>query len=295
MHTARSRKPQGVLENYCSRLGVVLEHRYSALVLLQAKREAEKAALAARDAMEKAQTADRAKTKFLSNMAHELRTPLNAIIGFSEIIHSDTMKFRENYQEYAGYIHDAGVLLLRIINDILDLARIEAGKIGLEDESVELDKLMRSVITMVQPVARQKSIAVHLGTTQVPMQLQVDCARFQQIVLNLLSNAVKFTHPGGRIEIIVGLEPGGGLSISIRDTGIGIPPDKLEQVFEPFEQLEDYLTRKNDGTGLGLAITKSLVEMHGGELVLRSDVGKGTTATLRLPADRVHPLLLSAA
>ena len=295
MPNAHGKNDGGLLENYCSRLGTLLEHRYSGFALLEAKNEAEKAAIVANEAMLKARAADRAKSKFLANMAHELRTPLNAIIGFSEIISLDNIDVRQNYPEYAGYIHDAGTLLLKIINDILDLARIESGKVELEEQIVSLNELIQSAITTMQPTAQQRSIEIGFDLMQSPAIVRVDCARFKQIVVNLLSNAVKFTVSGGRIEIILGLETGGDLLIAIRDTGIGIPPAQLEKVLEPFEQVEDYLTRENEGTGLGLPIAKSLVELHGGKLVLSGDLGMGTTATLRLPGDRVHCLVSSAA
>jgi signal transduction histidine kinase len=243
--------------------------------------------------MLKARASDQAKSKFLANMAHELRTPLNAIIGFSEIINSDNIQPRENYPEYAGYIRESGILLLKIINDILELARVESGKVELDEQIVSLDELIQSVIITIQPIAQERSIEIHFDLMQSPAVVRVDNARFKQILLKLLSNAVKFTKPGGRIQIILGLEARGDLLIAIRDTGIGIPPERLEKVLEPFEQVADYLTRENQGIGLGLPIAKLLVELHGGELVLSSDLGIGTTATLRLPGDRVHCLASS--
>jgi len=283
-----------LLENYCSRLGTLLEQRYSALALLEAKNQAEKAAIVSNEAMLKAQAADSAKSKFLANMAHELRTPLNAIIGFSEIIHRDNVQAREHYPEYAGYIHSSGTLLLTTIDEMLDFARIETGKIELEEQTVDLDELIRSAITTIQPTAQERSVEIHFNLMQSPAIVRVDRVRFQQILLNLLSNAVKFTKPGGCIEITREFETGGDVLISVSDTGIGISPAQLKKVLEPFEQVEDYLTRENGGTGLGLPIAKSLIELHGGELVLSSDLGMGTTATLRLPSDRVHCLVSSA-
>jgi two-component system cell cycle sensor histidine kinase PleC len=295
MGVAQPRKDETLLENYCSRLGILLERRYSGLALLEAKQKAEKAATAANEAMLKAKAADRAKSKFLANMAHELRTPLNAIIGFSEVIKLDNIQARERYPEYAGYIHDAGTYLLEIINGILDLARIEAGRVELQEQLVTIDALVQSAITTIRSVAQRKSIEVDLDLWQRPIAVYVDHTKFKQVILNLLSNSVKFTEASGRVQIGSLLDDCGNLVISIRDTGIGIPPEQIDKVLEPFEQVEDHLTRENEGTGLGLPIARALVELHGGELFLSSELGVGTTAILRLPRDRVHCLSSSAA
>ena len=273
-----------LLESYCSRLGSLVEHRYSSLALLEAKQQAEKAASVAHQAMLKARAADRAKGKFLANMAHELRTPLNAIIGFSEIIKLDKIRMREQYPEYAGYIHDAGIILLDIINSILDLARIESGKILLQEELVSLDQLVRSAINTIRPIAQRKAIEINdLGKPRSTI-VYVDSLKLKQIMLNLLSNSVKFTEPRGHIEI----DTVGYLVLSIKDTGIGIAAEQIEKVFQPFEQVADHLTRGHEGTGLGLPIAKALIELHGGELVLSSQLGVGTTARIRLPGGRVR-------
>jgi signal transduction histidine kinase len=277
-----------LLENYCSRLGVLLDRRYSGLALLEAKQQAEKAAVVAHEAMLKAKAADRAKSTFLANMAHELRTPLNAIIGFSEVIKLDNIQARERYPEYAGDIHEAGTLLLAIINGILDLSRIEAGKVELREQLVAFDPLVQSAITTIRPIAQRKSIDICCNFGETRMMTYVDPTKFKQVILNLLSNGVKFTEPRGRIQIGSALHDSGDLVLSISDTGVGIPPEQVEKVLEPFEQVGDHLTRENEGTGLGLPIAKALIELHGGELVLRSELGVGTTAMLRLPRDRVH-------
>jgi len=278
-----------LLESYCSRLGSLVEHRYSSLALLEAKQQAEKAAIIAHEAMLKAKAADRAKSKFLANMAHELRTPLNAIIGFSEVIKLDKLKVRERYPEYAGYIHDAGSILLEIINGILDLARIEAGKIEIQEELIDFSALIHSVITTINPIAQKKSVEVECVTGGPPLMVNIDSTKFKQVMLNLMSNSVKFTKPGGGIRIESALEKSGDLVLQISDTGIGIPPEQIEKVFQPFEQVADHLTREHEGTGLGLPISKALIELHG-ELVLSSVVGVGTTARLRLPSSRVREI-----
>jgi len=283
-----------LLESYCSRLGSLVEHRYSSLALLEAKQQAEKAASVAHAAMLKAKTADRAKSNFLANMAHELRTPLNAIIGFSEVIKLDQIPMRENYPEYAGYIHEAGTILLDIINGILDLARIEAGHVLLQEEFVALGGLLKSSINTIRPIAQRKSIEINCNIHKPATMIYVDSTKFKQVTLNLLSNSVKFTEPRGRIHVDSVLQESGDLVLSIRDTGIGIPPEQIERIFRPFEQIADHLTREHEGTGLGLPIAKALIELHGGELVLSSQPGAGTTARLRLPGDRVRSVAASA-
>lgn len=285
-----------LLESYCSRLGSLVEHHYSSLALLEAKQQAEKAAMAAHEAMLKAKAADRAKSKFLANMAHELRTPLNAIIGFSEVIKLDKISARERYPEYARYIHDAGLILLDIIDGILDLARIEAGKVELQEEFVELNALLQSAVTTILPGAQNKSIDVESRIENLTsMHVYIDSTKFKQILINLLSNSVKFTEPRGHIEIKSVLDKSGDLLLSISDTGIGIPAEQIEKVFQPFEQVADHLTRQHEGTGLGLPIAKALTELHGGQLLLCSEIGVGTTVSLWLPSTRVRHIAASPA
>lgn len=277
-----------LLESYCSRLGSLVEHRYSSLALLEAIQQAETAASAAHQAMLKAKAADRAKSKFLANMAHELRTPLNAIIGFSEVIKLDQIQMRNSYPEYAGYIHDAGKILLDIINDILDLSRIEAGRVVLQEEFIALGELIQSSINTIRPIAQRKSIEICCGIQEPSTMVYVDPTKFQQVMLNILSNSVKFTEPRGRIQVDAVFHKSGDLVVSISDTGIGIPGEHIQKVLRPFEQVADHLTREHEGTGLGLPIAKALIELHGGELVLSSQLGVGTTARLRLPGARVR-------
>jgi two-component system cell cycle sensor histidine kinase PleC len=284
-----------LLESYCSLLGSLVEHRYSGLALLEAKQQAEKAASGAHQAMLKAKAADRAKSKFLANMAHELRTPLNAIIGFSEVIKLDQIQMRNSYPEYAGYIHDAGRILLNIINSILDLAQIEAGRVVLEENFIALGEIVEASITTIRPMYQKKSIEISCDIQEPATMVYVDPIKFQQVLLNLLSNSVKFTESRGRIQVGAVFHKNGDLVLSIRDTGIGIPAEQIQRVLRPFEQVADHLTREHDGTGLGLPIAKALIELHGGELVLSSQVGVGTTARLRLPGARVRNNVASTA
>lgn len=285
---AQRRKPEALLENYCSRLGTLLETRYTGLALLSAKQEADTAARHANEAMLEAKAADLAKTKFLANMAHELRTPLNAIIGFSEIIKLDSIQSRDRYPQYAEYIHDAGILLLNIINGLLDLARIQAGKVDLEEQIVAVGELVQAAVRTLAPIAQKKSIELSCELAQSATLVCVDQTKFRQIMVNLLSNGIKFTEPPGSILIESSVNGRGDLVISIKDTGIGIPPEHLERVLNPFEQVADHLTKENEGTGLGLPIARALIELHGGDLALSSELGIGTTVALRLPHERVH-------
>ena len=288
MVNAHRGKPEAFLENYCSRLGTLLEARYTGLALLAAKQEADAAAQHANESMLEAKAADLAKTRFLANMAHELRTPLNAIIGFSEIIKLDAIQAKERYPQYAEYIHDAGILLLNIINGLLDLARIQAGRVDLDERIVAVGELIQSAVRTIAPIAERKSIYVDCELAHASTLIAVDQTKFRQIILNLLSNGVKFTEPQGRILIDTGFDSRGDFVISIKDTGIGIPPEHLERVLSPFEQVADHLTKENEGTGLGLPIARALIELHGGNLTLSSDLGAGTTVALRLPHERIH-------
>jgi signal transduction histidine kinase len=237
--------------------------------------------------MLQAQASDRAKTKFLANMSHELRTPLNAIIGFSEVIKLDAQQPKERYPEYAKYIHEAAVHLLEVINGILDLARIEAGKVELEEAAVPVAGLVDLAVTTLRPLADKKLVNLEYRHDIIEPVIFVDQTKFKQVLFNVLSNAVKFTKPGGSVMVNCANDGGGGLIIAVQDTGVGIAREHLQKVLEPFEQVEDHLTRQNEGTGLGLPIAKALIELHGGTLVLHSEVDKGTTAELHLPGYRV--------
>jgi signal transduction histidine kinase len=280
MAGARSR-PQSILDSYCAQLGTLFG-------LATAKQQAENAAILARQDMLEARAADRAKSNFLANMSHELRTPLNAIIGFSEIIKLDRIEARDKYPCYAEYIHDAGKLLLEIINGLLDLARIEAGKLTLDEEWVILAAPFRSILQTIRPIAEKKSIEINCDISSTPLVVHIDLVKFKQILLNLLSNSIKFTEIGGKISITMVQEDAGDLLMTVQDNGIGISPEHLPTVLEPFKQVHDPLTRHNDGIGLGLPIAKALMGLHGGALWLTSAAGIGTTAWLRLPAARVR-------
>jgi two-component system cell cycle sensor histidine kinase PleC len=177
--------------------------------------------------------------------------------------------------------------LLDLINGILDLARIEAGKVELEEEAISISDLLYSAVTTVKPIAEKKLVSIDCRQRDTDSTIWVDQTKFKQVLLNLLSNAVKFSQPSGKVLVDCGRDERGDLVISVKDTGVGIPREQLEKVLEPFEQVEDHLTRRNEGTGLGLPIAKALIELHGGRLSLDSELNVGTTAELRLPCGRI--------
>jgi two-component system, cell cycle sensor histidine kinase PleC len=231
----------------------------------------------------RAEEANQAKSKFLANMSHELRTPLNAIIGFSEIMESGMFGplGADKYQEYCRDILSSGQYLLDVINDILDMAKIEAGRIRLDFEELNLDTLLAEATRVVSARAQDRQLEV-ASRISPDLGLRADRRALKQIVLNLLSNAVKFTPSGGRVTVR-GRSADGCIILAIADTGIGIAPDALARLGRPFEQVESQLTKSHQGSGLGLAISKSLVELHGGRMRIRSTLGKGTLVVVRLP------------
>ena len=231
----------------------------------------------------RAEAANRSKSEFLANMSHELRTPLNAIIGFSEVMLSQMFgpMGSEKYAEYSRDIHRSGQFLLDVINDILDMSKIEAGRMSLECETLQVDAALDEVMRLITPRAFEGGVTVE---RQVPQgfTLWADRRAFKQVLINLLSNAVKFTPEGGRITVSA-LAANGVMAIAIRDTGIGIPARDIEKLGRPFEQVENQFTKSRGGSGLGLAISKSFVELHGGTLTIRSAVGQGTEVTVTFP------------
>jgi two-component system cell cycle sensor histidine kinase PleC len=246
---------------------------------------AELADLAEKYAEEKtrAEDANAAKSKFLANMSHELRTPLNAIIGFSEIMESAMFGplGAEKYTEYSRDIRESGEYLLDVINDILDMSKIEAGGIRLAPEAVALEPVLADCLRVVSTRAGEKHVALN-AHVEPEINLHADRRAIKQIALNLLSNAVKFTPDGGAVTVR-GRARGGIVTIAIEDNGIGIPKKALRKLGRPFEQVESQLTKRHQGSGLGLAIAKSLTEMHGGAMRIRSKLGTGTMVVVRLP------------
>jgi signal transduction histidine kinase len=236
-----------------------------------------------------AEAAGRAKAQILANMSHELRTPLNAVIGFAEFMASQGLGPLGNpgYLDCAIDIKEAGEHLLSLINDVLDLSKIEAGKVELREEVVDLREIICVSLRAVKAQAEKAVVTVEPVLPEQLPRVRADERKLRQMVLNLLSNAIKFTPAKGRIELTAFTEDGGDLIVQVRDNGIGIAPADIPRAMDTFSQVDGSINRKYPGTGLGLPLTKSLVELHGGTLELRSALGEGTTVTLRLPAWRV--------
>ncbi|HEX7503118.1 MAG TPA: HAMP domain-containing sensor histidine kinase [Acidobacteriota bacterium] len=233
---------------------------------------------------EAAQAANKAKSDFLANMSHELRSPLNAIIGFSEVLKKGQAgDLTPRQKEYSSEIFDSGQHLLALINDILDLSKIEAGKMTLELEKADLALLLESCLAIVREKALGHGITLKSQAAGNLGAVMVDLRKFKQMVYNLLSNAVKFTPDGGRILLEAQRTASGQLEFSVSDSGIGIAEKDLPRLFTPFEQLDGSLERKYEGTGLGLSMVKRLAELHGGVVSARSELGKGSRFTVRLP------------
>ncbi len=243
---------------------------------------------ALRAATGEAERANVTKSEFLANMSHELRTPLNAVVGFSEIMKNESFGPVGNvkYREYAHDINDAGQHLLELINDILDLSKIESGNAELQEEAIVVPDLVGSVRTLVAGRAERDRVELEFVIAGDLPTLRADARKVKQILVNLLSNAIKFTEPGGRVRFECRRHLDGGHVFEIADTGIGIAAEDIPKAMAPFRQIEGAHARKHQGTGLGLPLAKSLVELHDGWLDLQSQVGVGTTVTVRFPAAR---------
>jgi signal transduction histidine kinase len=265
------------------------------LMSLREQRDAEREA-----ARLAAVTSSRSKSEFLANMSHELRTPLNAILGFSEAI-----KLRifgplgdARYDEYVDHIHGSGAHLLAVINDILDISKIEFGKLTLDEAAFALDAVIRSTLALMRERAQAAEIRIidALAPDALPAAMLQDGAlrvvaderKIKQILLNLLSNALKFTPPGGSVTVSWRTDESGGIVVELADTGIGIPADQMAKVLEPFGQVETSLTRRREGSGLGLPLAKALTEIHGGSFAIASTVDRGTRVRFSLPSSRIR-------
>ncbi len=279
------------MHDYGSRLGHVLDRNRAEMALLAAKQDAERSAETARVAMLQAESANHAKSAFLANMSHELRTPLNSIIGFSEMIMNDLRESGQNdskHLEYTEDISSSGKHLLEVINDILDLAKIEAGQLDLREEVVDFEPAIRYCLKLIDGVARSNGLELR---HQVPNGLPAvwgDELKLKQVLINLLSNAVKFTPAGGTVSLNTMLAADGGIAIKVSDTGIGIAPEEVSTAMLPFRQVDGAASRSYEGTGLGLPLSKALVELHDGRLELESEVGVGTTVTVWFPPERMR-------
>lgn len=246
-------------------------------------------------ARERAEAASRAKSEFLANMSHELRTPLNAILGFSEMIFSNALGTNPaKYKEYAKLVHESGNHLLALVNDILDLAKIESGKLELRESDVDLGALASETVLLLadQAAVAQLELATELEP-DLPL-LHADSRALRQILINLLSNAIKYTPAGGEVAVFAHMSATQEIVFGVRDTGIGIDPRDQLRVFSSFGQGRHDVASGGKGTGLGLSIVKGLCEAHGGRITLASELGEGTCVTIALPAARAHPRLKQA-
>jgi signal transduction histidine kinase len=287
----RPQKRPSLMQRYGDQFGYIVERKLTEMALVAAKQEAERAADAARDAFLNAESANRAKTEFLANMSHELRTPLNAIIGFSEVIQNEIMGKAHNnprYVDYARDIRQAGTHLLGVINDILDIAKIEAGQLDLREDVFQTGEILDVCVKMLADQASESGLQLLRESPDRLPSLWADEKKFKQIVINLLSNAIKFTPEGGKVTLTAEIEGDGSLKLTVSDTGIGIAADDLEKAMAPFSQVDSAYCRTHEGTGLGLPISRALAELHGGSLGMESEPNVGTTVIVRFPSERLR-------
>ena len=243
---------------------------------------------ALRVALRQAEIANKMKAAFLAAMSHELKTPLNAVLGFSEIIRDEILGpvGHEGYRDYAGDIHKSGSRLLTVINDVLDVSRLEGGLLTIDARPESVAEVVDAAIQMARGLTQDER-PINIDVPADMPSLHVDPRRLSQALGNLLANALKFTPENGQVRFIAGLQPDGSVQLQVQDTGIGMAEETMTAALEPFRQLDGSLARRFEGAGLGLSISKALAELHGGALILASAVGEGTTVTIMLPASRV--------
>ena len=270
-------------------------HHHSALGLNRRLNEAMAAQARAEEAVveakEAAEAAERTKSEFLARMSHELRTPLNSILGFAQLMEIETFGPLGNakYREYTGDITESGTHLLNLINDVLDVSKIEAGMMDIVEQDVDMTKVVTYAVRTVRDQAARGQVTVSAEAPEAAPWLRGDEVRLKQILLNLLANAIKFTQPGGRVEVKTHVDGGNSMVWRITDTGIGIQASDLARVLEPFQQVPGDFHRTHEGAGLGLYVTNSLVKLHGGTLTIESEIGKGTAVTVIFPPERTLP------
>ena len=285
-------RPDGTQRIVHEQAEVVLDGAGNAIAMTGTVQDVTELKMAERDlrkAMEQAEFASRAKTEFLANMSHELRTPLNSVIGFSDLMMAEAFGPIGNaqYAEYAKDINDSGKHLLDLINDLLDIARIETGEMRIYERDVDVVPAVEACHRIVRERAQQAGIELVFDLSDGLPVLHCDERQLKQILLNLLSNAIKFTEGGGTVTLSVSVDEPGRYTFVVSDTGIGIAPEDIETALSTFGQADGSLARRYEGTGLGLPLSRRFAELHGGELILESELGKGTTVTVRFPKVRV--------
>ncbi len=262
-----------LLSGYTENLGLALMRRKAMLALKAARLEAELSL--------------KARTEFVASMSHELRTPLNAIIGFSDMLKGQAADNPQQVREYAEYISDAARHLLDLINQVLDISKIHAGRMELSFSQVQPNQLVEHCMQLVRPRAEEKALSLAIDVPEDIPAMEADSTRLKQVILNLLSNAVKFTPEGGTVRIALRhLADRDLVELVVEDTGEGMTPQEVARACEPFEQIHDQLNKKHEGTGLGLPISIAIVEMHGGRLEISSRKGEGTRVRALLPRSR---------
>jgi two-component system cell cycle sensor histidine kinase PleC len=242
----------------------------------------QQSSVALRAAKVEAELASKAKSEFIANMSHELRTPLNAIIGFSDMLQRKSVSEDERVSEYASYIKQAAEHLLALINGILDVSKIQAGKLVVEREDINPDPIIRSCLLIIEAKAKEKNITVTTSLGDGKLQVYADPLRLKQILINVMSNAVKFTSENGRVSVEVHRHPSGFVCVEVCDNGPGMSPEEIATALRPFGQVHQGINKKHEGTGLGLPISAALARLHGGNLSVDSEKGKGTCVRLFL-------------
>ena len=287
----RRDRDRSLMHRYGASLADSLRRRKAEQDLFSARARAEISANTSRLAMMHAETANRAKSEFLANMSHELRTPLNAIIGFSEIMErglGNPNPKLEKFADYAKDVREAGQHLLTVINEILDLARIEAGQLDLREDVFDLGACVARRVRLMANRAKGRGVRLETTDSASGLELFGDERKVQQILDNILSNAIEFTPSDGSVVVDAQVEPGGNVRVSISDTGIGIAARDMERVMAPFVQVDGTRSREHGGAGLGLPLAKAMIELHGGTIEIESKPKAGTTVALRFPAERVR-------